>query len=112
MCFAASYAVALFMEVWHYLRPRLVLRIVGLLFGAAGLLAQTLYLYYWQPPLGWQFGILLALSWILAIFYLFGSLHHRKQAWGFFVLPVILGLVLVATLFGPPVNEGTQLTGW
>ena len=66
---------------------------VGLGFGVAGLLAQTIYLAVQRPPLAWQFGWLLFLAWILAVFYLYGSLHHRRLAWGVFVLPLVLGLV-------------------
>src|SRR5262249_54349957 len=45
---------------------------------------------------------LLFLSWILAVFCLYGSAHHRRLAWGVFVLPVVLGLTLLAGLFGQP----------
>lgn len=98
-CFAASYAVALGLEVWHLYRRRPVLRLTANLFGSAGLLAQTIYLAVESPLLGWQYGVMLFLSWILAIFYIFGSLHHQKQAWGLFVLPLVLGLVVLARVF-------------
>lgn len=107
VCFIASYAVALGLEVWHQVRPRPVFRLIALGFGAAGLLAQTIYLAVQRPPLVWQFGWLLCLAWILAIFYLSGSVHHRRQAWGVFVLPVILGLVGLAVLLGRP-PEGSE----
>jgi ABC-type transport system involved in cytochrome c biogenesis permease subunit len=107
-CFFASYLVALAMELWHQFRPRPVFRLIGLGFGAAGLLAQTLYLYTRQPPLFWPFGWLLFVTWILAIFYLCGAIHHRKLAWGIFVLPLILALVGMAALFGQP-DEGSEL---
>ncbi len=111
-CFGASYFVAFALELWHQLRPRPVQRLFATLFGAAGLVAQTLYLGVWQPPLAWQFGILLVLAWILSIFYLFGSIHRRQQAWGLFVLPLILILVSAATVFGPPTDEsGARLAG-
>jgi ABC-type transport system involved in cytochrome c biogenesis permease subunit len=102
VCFMASYMVALGLEVWHLLRPRPVFRLISLGFGAAGLLAQTIYLAVQRPPLVWQFGWMVCLAWILAIFYLYGSLHHRRLAWGVFVLPVILGLLGLGALFGPP----------
>jgi ABC-type transport system involved in cytochrome c biogenesis permease subunit len=106
LCFLASYTVALALELWHLLQPRPVLRLLGLGFGAAGLVAQTAYLAVQRPPLIWQFGWMLFLAWILAIFYLFGSIHHRRQAWAVFVLPLVLALVLLAVLFGRP-SEGT-----
>jgi ABC-type transport system involved in cytochrome c biogenesis permease subunit len=102
VCFLASYAVALGLEVWHQLRPRPVLRLLGLAFGGAGLLAQTIYLAVQKPPLVWQAGWMLFLSWVLAIFYLAGSVHHRRQAWGLFVLPLVLALIGLASAFGPP----------
>src|SRR5690349_4397480 len=42
-CFAASYATALGLELWHQFRPRPVLRYAAVGFGAAGLLAHTIY---------------------------------------------------------------------
>ena len=99
-CFLASYLVALGLELWHHFRPRPVLRRLGQFFGAAGLIAQTMYLFSRGSLLAWQFGWMLFLAWILAIFYLFGSLHYRRLAWGIFVLPVVLGLVILGVL-GP-----------
>jgi len=111
-CFAASYAVALGLELWHLYRRRPVHRLAANLFGGAGLLAHTIYLAVQRPPLAWQYGLLLALAWILAIFYLYGSIHHARQAWGIFVLPVILVLVGLATAFGPPTDsEGGRVSG-
>jgi ABC-type transport system involved in cytochrome c biogenesis permease subunit len=110
VCFFASYALALGLELWHLFRPRPVFRLLGLAAGAAGLLAQTAYLYYKRPPLVGQFGWMLFLAWILAIFYLCGSVHHRRQAWGVFVLPLVLGLVAVGLAFAqqptPPWSDG------
>src|SRR5436190_5000023 len=101
-CFAASYAVALSLELWHLYQRRPVHRLLANGFGAAGLLAHSIYLAVQRPPLGWQFGLLLFLAWILAIFYLYGSLHHGRLAWGVFVLPLLLGLVGLAAALGPP----------
>jgi ABC-type transport system involved in cytochrome c biogenesis permease subunit len=94
-CFGASYAVALLVELLQLVRPRPVQRLVALGFGAAGLLAHTLYLIVQRPSLGAPAGSLLFLSWILAVFYLYGSIHHRELAWGVFVLPIVLGLVVL-----------------
>lgn len=99
-CFAASYGVALLLEVVHLLRPRPVVRLFGLGFGAAGLLAHTLFLAVQRPELASRHGSLLFLAWIVAVFYLYGSLHHRKIAWGLFVLPLVLSLIGLATLLG------------
>src|SRR5919199_3517456 len=105
-CFLASYGVALGLELWHQSRPRPVLRLLGFAFGAAGLLAQTIFLAVQRPPLIWQFGWMVFLAWILAIFYLYGSLHHRRLAWGVFVLPLVLGLVALAGTFTRPAGDG------
>jgi ABC-type transport system involved in cytochrome c biogenesis permease subunit len=99
-CFAASYAVAFLLELAQLLRPRPALRLLGLVFGGAGLLAHTIYLAVQRPELASRFGSLLFLAWIVAIFYLYGTLHHRRIAWGLFVLPLVLGLIGLAELFG------------
>src|SRR5215813_10226721 len=111
-CFAASYAVALSLELWHLYHRRPIHRVMANVFGGAGLLAHTIYLAVQRPPLGWQYGLLLVLAWILAIFYLYGSIHHARQAWGIFVLPVVLALVVLAGVFGPPTDaDGGRVTG-
>jgi ABC-type uncharacterized transport system permease subunit len=101
LCFGACYGVALVLELAFLLRPRPILRLVGTLFGAAGLLAHTLFLAIQRPPLHEQFGSLLLLAWVLAIFYFYGSLHHRRVAWAVFVLPLVLALVVLAGPFTP-----------
>jgi ABC-type transport system involved in cytochrome c biogenesis permease subunit len=98
-CFAASYGVAFLLELLQLLRPRPVLRLIGLGFGCAGLLAHTIFLAVHHPELASSYGSLLFLAWIVAVFYLYGSLHHRKIAWGLFVLPLVLGLIGLAVLF-------------
>jgi ABC-type transport system involved in cytochrome c biogenesis permease subunit len=98
-CFGASYAVALALELAFLVRPRPARRAAGLAFGAAGLVAHTLFLAARRPDLASPSGSLLALAWVLAVFYLFGTLHHRKVAWPVFVLPVVLGLVLLSQWF-------------
>ncbi len=99
LCFAGSYAVALALEVWRYFRPRPIYRLVGLGFGCAGLLAHTVYVMVQPLPLATPQGSLLFLAWILTVFFLYGSLHHHRLAWGLFVLPVVLGLIVLAVLF-------------
>ena len=100
VCFATSYTAALGLEVWRQFRPRRILYLLGLLFGAAGLATQSVYLAF-QRPVGWM----LILAWVLAIFYLYGALHYRRLAWGVFVLPVILGLLGLSLLFGPEADQ-------
>jgi ABC-type transport system involved in cytochrome c biogenesis permease subunit len=107
-CFGASYAVALLFELLQLVRPRPSQRVVATVFGVAGLLAHTIYLAVQRPPLASQVGSLLLLAWVLAVFYLYGSVHHRKVAWGVFVLPVVLGLVVLTTIY-PSDGDATGL---
>jgi ABC-type transport system involved in cytochrome c biogenesis permease subunit len=104
-CFILSYAVAFGLELWHLVRPRRVLRLLAQGFGAPGLVAHTLYLADKRPPLAWQFGWMMLLAWVLAIFYLLGSLHHRRVAWGVFVLPLVIALVGLGAVFGGPIGS-------
>jgi ABC-type transport system involved in cytochrome c biogenesis permease subunit len=107
VCFAASYASALLLEVLHQLWGRPLLRLLAIGFGAAGLLAHTIYLAVQRPPLAWQFGWMLFLAWILAIVYLYRAVHYPRLAWGIFMLPLVLGLVGLAAALGRP-PEGTE----
>jgi ABC-type transport system involved in cytochrome c biogenesis permease subunit len=104
-CFEASYLVALVLEFMQLFQPRPILRLGGMVFGSAGLLAHTLFLLYQPLSLSSQFGSLLFLAWILAVFYLYGSIHHRNLAWAIFVLPVVLGLIGLADI-NPRLSEG------
>src|SRR5262249_54332162 len=79
-CFAASYGVALVLELWHHFQPRPIGRLLSLVFGAAGLVAHTAYILVQMLPLSTPQGSLLFLAWILAVFYLYGSIHHRRLA--------------------------------
>jgi ABC-type transport system involved in cytochrome c biogenesis permease subunit len=103
-CFAASYLSALVLELLQTFWPRGVQILLATLFGAAGLLAHTLYLIAQRLSLVSQPGTLLYLSWVLAVFYLCGSIHYRRLAWGVFVLPVVLGLIGLAVV---PDLQGT-----
>lgn len=105
-CFEASYAVALALELLHMIWPRAAPRLLGIAFGGAGLFAHTLFLLYQQPALSSPFGSILFLAWILAVFYFYGSIHHRRITWGVFVLPVVLGLIGLADWNRVPLETG------
>jgi ABC-type transport system involved in cytochrome c biogenesis permease subunit len=107
-CFAASYAAALGLELWRLRRPGPASRALMLAFAFAGLMAHSFYLGYHALPLSGEPSSLLFLAWVLAVYYFIGSFHHRNQAWGVFVLPVVVGLVVVAWLV-PGVEETTPL---
>jgi ABC-type uncharacterized transport system permease subunit len=101
-CFAASYGVALGLELVHLVSPRPIMRYLGLGFGLAGLLAQLIYMGVQPVSLAAPAGSLLFLALILTIFYLYGTAHHYRLAWGLFVLPLILGLIVLAVMLQEP----------
>lgn len=92
-CFAASYAVAFALELWHLLRPRPILRYIALGFAGAGLLAQIIHMLMQAVPLGSPTGSLWFVALILAVFYVGETIHHQRIAWALFVLPLVLGLI-------------------
>jgi ABC-type transport system involved in cytochrome c biogenesis permease subunit len=92
-CFGLSYLLAFACELARTRWPRAGLRAAGLAFGAAGLFAHTAYLAIHHPTPAAPYGSLLLLAWVLAVFYLYGTVHHARQAWAVFVLPVVIGLV-------------------
>ncbi len=118
LCFAASYGVAFALELWHLLRPRPILRIVALGFGAAGLFAHIAFLVVQclvvenKLPLGSPTGSLLFLALILAVFYVGEAIHHRRIAWALFVLPLVLGLIGLAELLPAPVEAVSWQSIW
>jgi ABC-type uncharacterized transport system permease subunit len=97
-CFVASYALALGLELWRLYRPRPVLAVLAVSSAAAGLLAQTTYLAVQRPPLAWQLGYLLLISWALVVFYIGAMMHRGQYPWGVFVLPLVLALVGLGAL--------------
>ena len=92
-CFGLSYLLAFLLEVARVSWPRAGLRAAALALGVAGLFAHTAYLAYHQPTPAAPYGSLLLLAWVLALFYLYGTVHYARQAWAVFVLPVVIGLV-------------------
>ena len=75
------------------------MRTAGLLWGVAGLFAHSVYLLLRHPTPASPEGSLLGVAWVLAVFYLYGTIHHARQAWAVFVLPVVLGLVGLSLLY-------------
>ena len=107
-CFAASYGAALALELWHLVAPRPILRLAGIGFGAAGLVAHLVYLAVQPLPLATPQGSLLFLAWILAFFNFSETIHHARQVWGLFVLPLVLGLIVLAVIV--PAPRGSALS--
>ena len=98
-CFAASYSLAFLLELARIPWPARGWQVAGWVAGGAGLFAHTAYLLMHRPSPATPTGSLLILSWVLAVFFLYGTLHHRKSAWGLFVLPLVLILVGLSVLF-------------
>jgi hypothetical protein len=111
-CFGLSYLFALGLELARQVWPSRALRLGSLLFGFAGFIAQTIFLAIQQPSPASDYGSLLLLAWVLAVFYLYGSVHHWSQAWALFVLPVILFFVGLSFAFqGDTRASGSWFTG-
>jgi len=98
-CFAASYAVAFGLELLRLFQARPALRWLALGFTGAGLVAHSVFVAVNPLPLQTSFGSLIFLAWILAVFCFYGACHHQRLAWEIFVLPLVLGLVLLAQVF-------------
>lgn len=102
LCFTASYGIALALEVTRLMFRSGVRGAVMLGFGAAGLVAHTLYLANrvlasgGGAPLSSAYDWYLVAAWVLAATYLYLTLHHPRAAIGLFVLPLVLGLIGVA----------------
>lgn len=113
ICFAASYGVALALELTRLLFRSGVRGAIMLGFGVAGLLAHTLYLFYRiaesvhsagaiGAPLSSQREWYLIAAWLLAIVYLYLTCYHAKVPFGLFLLPLVLGLIGVGVFVADP----------
>ena len=113
-CIGLSYLCAFLLELARLLWPAKAWRIAGLVFGAAGLFAHTAYLLVQQPSPAVPYGSVLMLAWVLALFYFWGTVHHAKQAWAVFVLPVVIGLVATSRvlLTATPEPGSFDATAW
>lgn len=113
-CIGLSYLCAFLLEIARLLWPAKGWRVAGLCFGAAGLFAHTAYLLVQQPSLAVPSGSVLMLAWVLALFYFYGTVHHAKQAWAVFVLPVVIALVAVSRvlLTAAPDHAAYSAAGW
>jgi len=119
-CFAASYAVALALEITRLFFRSGVRGAVMLLFAGAGLLAQTLFFVYramHEPnaPLSSEFDWYLIAAWCLMLAYFDLTIHHPKTPFGLFVLPLVLGLIGMAQFAADrtpfPRSQAAQIWG-
>ena len=108
ICFAASYAVALALEISRLLFRSGVRGAVMLGFAGAGLVAHTAFLYYRAvhesgAPLSSEKDWYLVAAWVLVVVYLYMAIVHPKVPFGLFLLPLALGLIGTATFLAPSV---------
>jgi ABC-type uncharacterized transport system permease subunit len=98
LCFAASYAVALALEISRLLFRSGVRGAVLIGFAAAGLVAHTAFLYDRAvheagAPLSSEQDWFLVAAWVLVVVYLHLAILHPKVPFGLFLLPLALALV-------------------
>ena len=103
ICFAASYAVTLALEITRPLFRSGIRGAVMIGFAGAGLFAHTVFLAYRAAesagsPLSGQQDWYLVAAWVLVVTYLYLTYYHPKTAFGVFILPLVLGLIGVAAL--------------
>jgi ABC-type uncharacterized transport system permease subunit len=118
LCFAGTYGLALLAEL-----SRLVVRstfrwYLTVALTALGWLVQTAFLVNLAVkesrilPVTTAFESVMALSWIFALIGLYLMVHWpRKVAVGLFVLPLVLGLVVVAGWFAPRESDWLEWGG-
>jgi ABC-type transport system involved in cytochrome c biogenesis permease subunit len=106
VCFAASYTVALVLEITRLLFRSGIRGAVMLGFAAAGLLAHSIYLYHRAlrnpaAPLSSAYDWYLIAAWLLMAIYLYLIYYHPRAAFGLFLLPLVLGLIGAAHFADP-----------
>lgn len=102
-CFAASYAVALLLEITRLFFRSGIRGAVMLAFAGAGLFAHTVFLAYRAAeaagsPLSSKQEWYLIAAWVLVVIYLYLTSCHSKSSFGLFILPLVLGLIGVGAL--------------
>jgi ABC-type transport system involved in cytochrome c biogenesis permease subunit len=108
-CFGASYLLAFGCELARLRWPSATLRWVAVAWGGIGLFTHSVFLAVHHPSPAAAYGATLAVAWVLAVFYLYGSLHAPRRAWGVFILPMVLGLVGLAVFTVSPTDKTAVL---
>ena len=103
VCFAASYAVALALEISRLMFRSGIRSVVMFGFVGAGWIAHTAYLYYRAvgmqgSPLSSYYDWLLLAAWVLVLAYFYLAVYHPNLNFGIFLLPLVLGLIGAAAL--------------
>jgi ABC-type uncharacterized transport system permease subunit len=121
-CFVASYGVAWTLEISRLVFHARIRTVVMLIFALAGLLAHGIYLYQLaadevRQGLGvfssWYDWCVLA-SAVLAVAYVGLALRRPQNSIGLFLLPLVLGLLVVAQLCAdiPPFPRARAVSLW
>jgi ABC-type uncharacterized transport system permease subunit len=103
VCFAASYAVALVLDLFGIVWRAPVRRYVLIGFATAGVLAHTWFLGQRAAarsasPLDNPADWCLLAAWLLAVIYLAQAVYYQRLAIGVFLLPLVLGLIAASEL--------------
>jgi len=103
ICFAASYTVALLLELARLRLSGRALRWLAMGFVGVGLIAQTLFLGHRAAvaptaPLSSAYDWYLVAAWLLAAVDLYLTAFHPQVPHGIFVLPLVLALIGAAQL--------------
>jgi ABC-type uncharacterized transport system permease subunit len=106
ICFTAAYGVALALELARVLLRGGVRGAITWGFAAAGLVAQTAFLYGRAlhergAPLSSEKDWFLVAAWVLVVVYLHLAVLHPRVSFGLFLLPLALGLIGTATFLAP-----------
>lgn len=115
-CFAASYAVALVLEISRVFFHAHFRRAIRIGFMAAGLFAHIVYLVMQNRLefnasgvwMGSWFGWCLAAAWLLATAYLWIAFRQSQSVIGLFLLPLVLALIFVGYLFDDQARFSTN----
>ena len=103
ICFATSYTVALALELSRLLFRSGVRGVVMLAFAGVGLVIHSAFLYHRAvkttgSPLSSERDWYLVAAWVLVVVSLYLVYYHPRNAFGLFLLPLVLGLICAGAL--------------
>jgi ABC-type uncharacterized transport system permease subunit len=113
ICFAASYAIALILEISRLWFRSSVRGAILLGFAGAGLFAHTAFLYYRAmhaigAPLSSERDWFLIAAWTLVVVYLCLAAAYPKIPFGLFLLPLALLLIAASTFLANPESLASE----
>ncbi len=119
ICFAASYALALILEISRLLFRSGIRGAFMLVFAGAGLFAHTIFLYYRAidasgSPLASSQAWYFVAAWAVVAAYLYLTYFHPRTAFGVFLLPLALGLIAAGRFLAnsTPIDARPAATTW